>query len=51
MVFLSHAQAPKGIVMTSSDLLYVAILIGFFVLIEIAMALMGRHKADRGEHS
>lgn len=44
-------HAPKGIVMNASDLWYVAILIGFFVLIEIAMALMGKHKSDRGEHT
>jgi len=37
--------------MSSSDLLYVAILIAFFVLVEIAMALMGRHTSDRGEHT
>ena len=44
-------QAPKGIVMNPSDYLYVAILIVFFALIEIAMALMGKNKSDRGEHS
>jgi hypothetical protein len=44
-------QTPKGIVVNPSDLLYVAIMIGFFVLIEIAMAFMGKRKSDRGEHS
>jgi len=44
-------QAPKGIVMNPSDLMYVAILIVFFVLIEIAMAKTGKRKSDGGEHS
>jgi hypothetical protein len=44
-------QAPKGIVMTSSDLLYVAIILVFFALVEIAMALMGERKSDPGEHT
>jgi hypothetical protein len=44
-------QAPKGIAMNSSDLMYVAILIAFFALVEIAVALIGKHKSDHGEHS
>jgi hypothetical protein len=42
-------QAPKGVVMHSSDLVYVAILIVFFLLINIALARMGKRKSDRGE--
>jgi hypothetical protein len=45
------SRATRGIVMNPSDLLYVAILIVFFVLIEVAMASMGKRKPDRGEHT
>lgn len=45
------SRAPKGIEMNSSDLVYVAIIIVFFALVEIAMALMGKRKSDPGERT
>ena len=44
-------QAPKGVVMHSSDLVYAAILIVFFVLINIALARMGKRKSERKERT
>jgi hypothetical protein len=44
-------QAPKGVVMHFSDIVYVAILIVFFVLINIALARMGKRKSDRKERT